>query len=435
MLYYFTEIACVVFEVLLIYLFQRSFWNPKRASVWLLLPYLVFGLIITFLSFVPDASILRILISITGITVLSYLVFEVSLWQAFLSGVIFNAIYALNDVLLLATLALFHFDTQNLRAYGSARMVYLVTTHLVLFALLSAIGLTGKGLHSMLSNKVIILLFPCWFSSILLCCLLISSTYSSGMELHPLYILVSVGLLYMNILILWIMEKMERQEKEKQANEAAARHYALQASYYDQLQNQQEDIRALWHDIRKYMRAMQAEQVVTQSSQTWEELTQKVQRIVRVVDVNNRVINIIFNEYLCLAQDAGIRLELDVQVSPELPVAVADLYIILGNTLDNALAACGALPEQQRVIHLVLRQHHDILYYRLDNPFLPDQTQKPRGKNHGLGLKNVRRRVEKYEGNCETRQENGVFTFVAHINCIPHTAPEPSSAEKETAVS
>lgn len=434
MLYYFTEVACVAFEVLLIYLFQRSFWDPKRVSVWRVLSYLGFALIITILSFVPAASVLRILVTIVGIMLLSYLAFEVSLWQAFLSSVIFSAIYAANDVLLLVILSIFHLDSQSLFAYGSARMIYLVTTHLALFALLVGIGLKGKGLHSMLSTRIVFLLSPCWFSSILLCCLLIDSAYSSGVELHPLYILVSVGLLYMNILILWIMEKMERQEQEKRANAAMDRHYILQASYYDQLQSQQDDIRALWHDIRKYMRAMQAEQNATQSSQTLDELTHKIHTIVQVVDVNNRVVSIILNEYFHLAKDANVQLELDVQIPPMLSITVVDLYVILGNTLDNALAACMELPKDQRTIKLLLRQHHDILYYRIDNPYLPSHAQRPRGKNNGFGLKNVKQRVEKYEGNCEIRQADGVFTFLAHIICPPCTPQETPLTEKETAV-
>ncbi|MBQ9879081.1 MAG: GHKL domain-containing protein, partial [Clostridia bacterium] len=40
----------------------------------------------------------------------------------------------------------------------------------------------------------------------------------------------------------------------------------------------------------------------------------------------------------------------------------------------------------------------------------PAQTTKKDRKNHGIGLKNVKRTAEKYSGTLITTVENGIFT-------------------------
>lgn len=417
-MFYFAEIACVVFEMLLIHLFQRSFFETRFLSNWVVwLSYAVFGGVVACLSLTPIAFLLRIAISLLGVSLLTWLLFDTSALYAFFASLVFNALYVLNDVLGLSILMLARVDSTELLAHNGTRALYLVITHLTFFAIIVFVCLWGKGRYSLFSSRTILLLSPCWMSSVLLCCLLISNVYFMDLVLHPLYIFVSLGLLYMNVLLIWIIGKMERQEQEQKASELALYHYNLQSSYYEQLYSQQNDIRALWHDIHKYIHAAQIEWGTTRSSEELQQLREKLDNIINVIDVHNRVLNIILNEYIHIAKSTGICLDLDVQVAPELAITISDLYIILGNTLDNALAACKELPEAQRVIHLKLYQQQQVLYYQLDNPFLPAHPQRPRDKNHGFGLKNVKQRVEKYEGHCEIRQANGIFTFLAHINC------------------
>lgn len=76
-----------------------------------------------------------------------------------------------------------------------------------------------------------------------------------------------------------------------------------------------------------------------------------------VVDVDNRVISVILNEY--------------VQVPKDLPVSASDLYILLGNTLENAIEACCSLPNEKREIALKLKLHYRILFYKIENPHTP----------------------------------------------------------------
>ena len=188
----------------------------------------------------------------------------------------------------------------------------------------------------------------------------------------------------------------------------------MQQEYYDQLRVQHEETRALWHDISKYLRASQ----VDNSDAALQEVQQMLDSISQVVDVNNRVVSVILNEYFQTAKDAGVSIELDVLVPTELFVTAADLYVLLGNTLDNAIEACTELPKEQRRISLKLKKHNSMLYYEISNPYDEKHLQRARGNYHGFGLKNVAKCVEKYRGKLDVSKANGVFRVVAHLNSL-----------------
>ena len=141
-----------------------------------------------------------------------------------------------------------------------------------------------------------------------------------------------------------------------------------------------------------------------------------LQSATQIVDVGNDVLNVILNEYDQAARAAGTDLRMKVQVSPELPVAPADFYILIGNTMDNALEACKDLPQEQRIIDLTLRTHNGVLYYKLINPCVNQIKRTIPDSSRGYGLANVGLCVQKYHGDVETMKENGFFVFSAHLN-------------------
>lgn len=163
---------------------------------------------------------------------------------------------------------------------------------------------------------------------------------------------------------------------------------------------------------------MEAQSDPTKLNETLAQAQSMVDSISSVVDVNNRVVSVILNEYAQAAKDAQTVLEINVQVPSELAVTAADLYVLLGNTLDNALEACISLPVEKRKISLQLKSHNEILYYSIKNPYKSGAEGKKRNKFHGYGLKNVRRCVERYHGSMEIEDNNGVFCVIAHLNCL-----------------
>ena len=96
-----------------------------------------------------------------------------------------------------------------------------------------------------------------------------------------------------------------------------------------------------------------------------------------------------------------------------------DVGIILHNLLQNAVEACGSVPENRRWITLTGKKRGRFFLIEVRNSFegsvtfgpegLPLTTKKENVSLHGLGLGSVRREAEKYMGELELQAEDQTF--------------------------
>ena len=244
----------------------------------------------------------------------------------------------------------------------------------------------------------------------LLCFVCIQQAQRQGIAI--VQFLVCLWSLYCAVMLLPATKQAEQALRAKEETQHAARQYALQEEYYRELQEKQQQTRALWHDLNKYLRAAKAE---TAPSEALEQLQTLLDDATAIVDVGNPVVNVILNEYAQSAKALGIEFRLKVLIPEKLGISAADLYILIGNTMDNAIEACRALPQSQRFIELILRTHQDILYYKLANPY-DNSAKHPKDSMRGHGLENARRCVAAYDGQLLTHQGQGFFIVSAHMN-------------------
>lgn len=254
---------------------------------------------------------------------------------------------------------------------------------------------------------------PVWLIAALLCGLCIWKQDAIGMPILQFFGL--LWLVYCGIWLLSISRQMEKRLDAARQQLDTQRQYAMQEDYYQQLLEKQTRTRALWHDLNKYLRAAKAE---TAPSEALEQLQRMLDDATAIVDVGNSVVNVILNEYAQSAKALGIELRLKVQVPEKLGISAADLYILVGNTMDNAIEACRSLPQHQCFIELTLRTHQDILYYKVANPY-DGTTKRPKDAMRGHGLDNARRCVAQYDGQLLTQQDQGFFIVSAHLNQLP----------------
>lgn len=312
------------------------------------------------------------------------------------------------------------FGLLRLTAYGAAVFIHTVFPGLceeiflliettVFYGLIALAAASSKQWR--LVSAPMLQLLPIWLVEVVLCEEIIRNRSYESVSVLTFFAF--AWMLYAGVMLVVIGSKMEDRVRQFFEKQQKAHHYALQEEYYQQLQDKQAETRALWHDLNKYLRAAKTE---TQSAQALEQLESMLNSATQIVDVGNRMLNVILNEYTQMAKATGIDLRLKVQVPAELPVSVADLYILIGNTMDNAMEACNSLPPDHRVIDLTLRTQNDVLYYKLVNPYSSEQPKREADPMHGHGLQNVRRCVEKYNGFIDVVKEKGFFTVTAHLN-------------------
>jgi len=132
----------------------------------------------------------------------------------------------------------------------------------------------------------------------------------------------------------------------------------------------------------------------------------------------NLVIDSLINYKYSLALKEGIDMKCYVFVPEQISFDGADLCIILGNLIDNAMEAAGNLPEGQQHMEVSVSQVKGSLTIMVQNPYegkirRDDSgqflTSKKDSINHGIGLSSVQRKVDKYNGELLTDYENGLF--------------------------
>ena len=108
-----------------------------------------------------------------------------------------------------------------------------------------------------------------------------------------------------------------------------------------------------------------------------------------------------------------IRLELALDLPPELPQDGLALCSLFGNLLDNAVEACLRLPEGERVIRCRAGCRGGYLVVEEENPLPPPLDEAARQSRvragRGLGLEILSGIAKRYGGEVETQQRDGRF--------------------------
>ena len=413
-MYYIVEIGCVAAEIWMIHMFLIGFFERRAMPGWVaVLTYLLLGVSLTVFSLIENMVYGRVLFATVAVFAVSVFLFRARPFPGFISAVSFCAIFAVTDII--SALSFNQFDIQNeiLMSNHTYRSIYIIACHIIMLGLVLLVSLINRNKRS-ISPKVLLPAAPCWLVSLLLCFLLTWQCFVMHYELHPLFIFVLLGLLYVSIAAIYYTNRMQKQTEEKREWEIAEHHYAMQQEYYDELRIQQEETRALWHDLSKYIRASE----IDASDGAVRQLQEMLDSVSCVVDVKNRVVSVILNEYVKEARAAQIEFEMDVLIPEEFCVTAADLYILIGNTMDNAIEACQSLPVERRKISLKLKMHNSILFYEISNPFDESCVQKTKSIYHGYGLKNVERCIEKYDGKMAVSKTGGIFQVDIYLNSI-----------------
>lgn len=132
----------------------------------------------------------------------------------------------------------------------------------------------------------------------------------------------------------------------------------------------------------------------------------------------NLVIDSLINYKHTLVEKKGIKMECNILVPPELPYDSADLCIIIGNLLDNALEATQSLSVESRYINLSITQIKGNLSITIQNPYngklkkdntLKLLSLKSDSHNHGIGLTSVKQSVDKYNGELLIKTDHNIF--------------------------
>ena len=408
----FVELSNVAVETLLLCYFMNRAYAPvdserKRR----LLLFVLYGCILALLSVFPISAMIRGGYSLISIVLIAKFGYDSKILNGIYATLAFNLLAIVADILSIVLLNRLGIQTSQLDHGGSSRAVCIVVAKLIVLVLIQISTQIIRKNDSIIPRWTIPLVVGQLFSIFAEALLLQLSIYEN---ISAFYIAIySACLLYINLVICFYTETIKTAYNERHMRELAEQQLQIQVSYYEKEQQARDATRALWHDIKKYTNATQdlfQHGDMENAVQSLQQATTALSEIHQTVDVGNAVVNGILERALEQVQNQGISLDFNVWVSDQLPISAVDLYIIMGNTIDNAIEACQQVPAADSpTISLTLRQQNHTLFYAIDNPIPAKQGKKP-GDVHGYGIRNVKNCVAKYHGMTTVSKQDGVFS-------------------------
>ncbi len=239
--------------------------------------------------------------------------------------------------------------------------------------------------------------------------------------------IVLCGLSYMSIGMLGIfsvyMDRTNRKIENMMETEVMLKQ--LQKQYYDALLEREDDTRKYRHDMVNHLICLERfakeknvdliQNYIGQMSEQLEEIHK------RCYATGNDILDILTNHYVALLGENVV-----VHVSGCIHTSIDEMKLctIYANLMQNAVEELQRCKEDAE-LDIKLRQgkHYAEISIRnsLANINVQNkgefllETQKPDKKNHGLGLRNVRRTIDEVGGKLELKNEKNYFSAIVTL--------------------
>ena len=264
--------------------------------------------------------------------------------------------------------------------------------------------------------------FPLIFvpvSSILVIWILIYSNSCRDLGI----VIVSMGMLIINFLMLYLYNMLLRSITQKYETELLQQQVQIYSHQLEVITQSEEKVKALRHDMKHHMNEIKLlanKYDVIEIQKYIDHMEAFIQNQNEIVASGNIEIDSVLNYMLRRAREE-LKIVTSKIVLPEDIKHYFDINILIGNLLENAIEAARQTEDQYLYISMMLRK--GVLKIKVENSFsgadriameLEDDkviwktTKKEKGQ-HGIGLKNVRKIVELYDGIMETKVHKNIF--------------------------
>ncbi|MCI6811442.1 MAG: ATP-binding protein [Lachnospiraceae bacterium] len=235
--------------------------------------------------------------------------------------------------------------------------------------------------------------------------------------------IVSIGLLIANFLMLYLYNLLLHSISQQYEMEMLKTQVQVYANQLDVILRGEEKIKSLRHDMKHHLNELMLlanKYNVVEIQEYINQMKSFLQNPNELVASGNLEIDSVLNYMLQKAEKELKTVDIKVML-PEKIRHSFDINVLLGNLLENAIEAAGKTENKYLSIYITLKR--GILKVKIENSFEPScilwgeqqrkdmilKTTKPFTDRHGIGLKNVKKIVEKYNGTMAVTTQDGIF--------------------------
>ena len=240
----------------------------------------------------------------------------------------------------------------------------------------------------------------------------------------PVAAVTVVAILIINILHIYFQDTISKSYEEKMK---FALHKQEKEYYFSQLQlmhQSTEQIKTIRHDMKLHLTTAMdynANNKTDELADYLKSILGDIEKSEVYSNTGNIAVDSIINFKLKDVVENNIKTDIDVFIPGDLKIEVVDIVAILGNLLDNALE--GVAKVEDKRIKLMITSNKGNILMKIENTFdgmvqyADAKSNAPKtiltrkkGDQHGYGLKNIYKSVEKYNGHIEIGHKDGVFS-------------------------
>lgn len=419
------DVISSAFSVYLIIVYLDIFFGRKKLSgvrrgVYLL--FFMWQLIISSYNRLP--GYINICITIGATLLISIVAYNGKLWNKCIFVLAFNAIWMMTETLC-GYVFMNHFDD-----YLTPKELGSVISKMLLLLIILALRkvFTDDEVKELPMNySIMLVLIPIGSIYIVNNLFMLSSgTVVKNANIRSL--VASVILLFINILVFYIYLKLTDEIQLKRSNAV----YEQQLELYERHQQERELSMLQMRDVKHNMKNNLISILAYAENGDCAKVMNYIEEIMEegalnfssISDTGNVVIDSLVNYWSARARRIDIEFSVELNIPMQMPFRAADLCLILGNALENAVEAARSSENKYIKLHIKYDKNNLLIYVL--NSFngcvrkTKDGKYKSTKKNagvHGVGLESIYRAAQKYHGTVLAENSDKEFLLKVLLYC------------------
>lgn len=264
------------------------------------------------------------------------------------------------------------------------------------------------------------LFFPL-FSICVLIALVFNVNIIANEKQEQIFWLFAFGLVGMNIMVFYLLQDIADRERELQEKRNFEREARNQLKLYESISDNIEMQRAKTHEYQNQMTCMQtllSKKEYGKLGEYMEKINGQILSDWDCINTNHIIVNAVLNKKYKEALEKGISVVCKINDLSAIQMEDQDIALLLSNLLNNAITACAKCTEK-KFIKLKFFHKKEFVIFAVRNTYQGKieymngmiQTIDEDKQNHGIGIKNMIRVIEKYGGSYVIEHKNGEFFF------------------------
>lgn len=402
-----------------VYPIKDKYENKKKQI--LTLAFIAYSLIIVIIN-ILQISTVNMVANLFCFIMISIVFFKkISLKQMIITNIIFMISLIIGEVIvmfiiniLINQLSIENIDT-NIYSFLKTTMFSLFIFSV--FRLLKIYFIKSRQSTNLKQNFILMIFLPLFSIMIIYLLIILDNVIESRIIMY-LSLIISFGLLVLNIYLLRLFDYLYENNDLKMKLEFLQKQTEIQLSYYEAISSKQKEMRHFVHDVKRHMQAIYDLYYANEDDAA----NDYVRQLYKLLETsnnsftsNNKVLEVLINDKIERAKNQNIQLNvIDNSTSNLNFIDKIDLVLIMSNLIDNAIDATSKCITKK--INLTIDDYNNFTLIVLQNPYTQINRDNYKlyttKQNHqGLGLEIIEKTVRKYNGDCSYEMENNLFNY------------------------